>query len=449
MQRIRCRTSSEGTASYAGYCFIGGFWLLISILVHGNHRVLRMNHRFCLEQEVDSASDFFICERGLLRPALAFSPPQAPFLRMDQPQIKRTPLYDKHIALGARMAPFGGYEMPIQYKGIILEHNATRQGATIFDTCHMGEFSFNGPGALADLERIVSCPVATIKIGQCRYGYLCNESGGVIDDQILYRMGEQDFFMVVNASTEPNDYAWITRHLSASTKAVNLSKETAKIDLQGPASVRICAKLMEMPIAGLKYYHFMHNRYRGEKVLLSRTGYTGEIGFEFYSTPELALKFWDDCLEAGAMAAGLGARDTLRLEMGYPLYGHELDEVTNAAWSGFARAIGNKEFIGSRVVCAPSASPRHLSALLIDGRRTAHNGNDIIDHSGAVIGRITSGSFAPSLGQAVAIGYVRDGYQHPGTRLKISTDRGALEATVTTLPFYKKASGRAALETYL
>ncbi len=363
--------------------------------------------------------------------------------------MKKTTLYEKHLALGAKMAPFGGYEMPIQYKSIIFEHNATRQGATIFDTCHMGEFSFRGPGAIADLEQVLSCPVATIKIGQCRYGYICNEAGGIIDDQILYRMGEDDFFMVVNASTEPNDFRWITSHLSSQTVAENLSAQTAKIDLQGPASPKICAKLVQEPINGLRYYHFIHNRYRGEKILLSRTGYTGEIGFEFYSTPELALIFWDDCLAAGAVPAGLGARDTLRLEMGYPLYGHELDEATNAAWSGFSRALGDKQFIGSKAIRSAAGTPWHLSPLLIDGRRTAHSGNQITTAAGEVIGRVTSGSFAPSLGQAIALGYLRDGRQQVGNSVAITTDRGILQATVSTVPFYRKASGRANLEDYL
>jgi aminomethyltransferase len=363
--------------------------------------------------------------------------------------MKRTPLYGKHLAIGAKMAPFGGYEMPIQYKSIIFEHNATRQAATVFDTCHMGEFSFRGPAALADLERIISCPVGSMKIGQCRYGFICNEAGGVIDDQILYRIAEDEFFMVVNASTEENDFRWITGHLSPRTVAENLSAGTAKIDLQGPASPRICAELMAEPIGGLKYYHFMHNRYRGERALLSRTGYTGEIGFEFYSTPELALKFWDDCLAAGAVPAGLGARDTLRLEMGYPLYGHELDEAISAGWSGFTRAIGEKEFIGSGAVRAPAAASYRLCGLLVEGRRTAHPGNRIADAAGEAIGRVTSGSFAPSLGRAVALGYLREGEHAVDNRVAIETDRGGLQATVTSVPFYHNATGRADIEMFL
>jgi aminomethyltransferase len=255
--------------------------------------------------------------------------------------------------------------------------------------------------------------------------------------------------MVVNASTEENDFRWITGHLSPGTVAENLSLGTAKIDLQGPASPKICAKLMEKPIGGLKYYHFMHNRYRDERILLSRTGYTGEIGFEFYSPPELALRFWDDCLAAGAVPAGLGARDTLRLEMGYPLYGHELDEATSAGWSGFTRALGEKEFVGSEAIRAADGTSYRLCGLLIDGRRSAHPGNVIATPGGEVVGRITSGSFSPSLGRAIALGYLRDGHREAGGSVSIATERGALQATVTETPFYRKASGRAAIEDYL
>jgi len=348
------------------------------------------------------------------------------------------------------MAPFGGYEMPIQYKkGIIFEHTATRQAATVFDTCHMGEFSITGPTALADLEKVLSCQVHSLKIGQCRYGFICNEAGGVIDDQIIYRRGEQDFFMVVNASTEESDFAWITSHFSPETVAVNLSSYTAKIDLQGPLAPKIATTLFKYPVAGLKYYHFMDNEYSGEKVLLSRTGYTGEIGFELYSTVATGLRFWDDCLMHGAEPAGLGARDTLRLEMGYPLYGHELDTNTDASWSGFTKAIAAKEFVGSAALGKRPGKQMALCALRVDGRRTAHPGNRVVTTDGTDAGYITSGSFSPTLGQAIALAYCTQEWCSEGRRLTIVTDRGVLDATVTTAPFYRTATGRGAIENYI
>lgn len=363
--------------------------------------------------------------------------------------MKKTILFEKHSKLNAKMSPFGGYLMPIQYEGIIKEHEATRKTAAIFDTCHMGEFLISGPQAIADLEKLLSCPVSTIKTGQCRYGFLCNEKGGVIDDQILYRLGENEFFMVVNASTEGNDFAWIKSHVSPSTSLTNLTADTAKIDIQGPASAKIFQKLMKDNIADLKYYHFKHNFYRNERVLISRTGYTGEIGFEIYCSNESGLSFWDDCLENGAVAAGLGARDTLRLEMGYPLYGHELNEETNAAESGFCKSIASKEFIGSGIVLDVSKRTKCLKGVILEGRRTARNGDKLLSPDGLEIGYVTSGSYSPSLQCGIAMGYLISSHAVDGKQVLVKTERGELEGKVTETPFYKKATGRDNLANYL
>lgn len=362
--------------------------------------------------------------------------------------LKKTPLYEKHVELGAKMAPFGGYLMPIQYTGIIAEHTAARKSAALFDTCHMGEFTFSGENVITDLEVLLSCPVSTMEKGQCRYGFICNERGGVIDDQILYREDDDRFFMVVNAATETSDFEWICRRLSASTAAENISDRTAKIDIQGPAAPAICARLMETPIQGLRYYRFMYNRYRGEKILLSRTGYTGEIGFECYGRPELIALLWDECVGEGTLPAGLGARDTLRLEMGFPLYGHELDTETSAAWSGFTRALGDKRFIGSEAIAA-TGREYVLTGFLMEGRRTAHPGNPVTTEEGEIIGRITSASFAPSLGRAVALGYVSAGGAEEGNTVLIQTERGSLRAEISRTPFYHEATGRRKIGEFL
>ncbi|MBN2188067.1 MAG: glycine cleavage system aminomethyltransferase GcvT [Chitinispirillaceae bacterium] len=364
--------------------------------------------------------------------------------------MKKTILCDLHVALGAKMAPFGGYEMPIQYSGIIAEHRAARDAAVIFDTCHMGEFRITGENAAIDLETVLSCPVAALKIGQCRYGFLCNEKGGMIDDQIVYRMAEKEFFMVVNAATEPSDFDWIQKHLSSGTRIENLSAQTAKLDLQGPGSAKIMRELMALPIDGMKYYTWAKNRYRNTEILISRTGYTGEIGFEIYCSGDLGRAFWNDSLNCGVVPAGLGARDTLRLEMGYPLYGHELDERTNAAESNFVRAIdGSKKFIGSSAVLDPAAKRRLLAGIRLDGRRTARNGDAIVDTDGKPIGTVTSGSFSPSLGCAVALGYVLIIKAGVGSRVRIRTDRQELTGSVVELPFYKNATGRMDIKKFL
>jgi aminomethyltransferase len=265
----------------------------------------------------------------------------------------------------------------------------------------------------------------------------------------LYRIGEDVFFMVVNASTEETDFEWITSKISKETIAENISAQTAKIDIQGPMSPRICARLLDKPINGLRYYHCMDTSFQGEKILLSRTGYTGEIGFEFYASAKCVERFWDECIALGAEPAGLGARDTLRLEMGYPLYGHELDAATSAAWSGLTKALGNKSFIGSHALCSPADAAYRLCALLIDGRRAAHTGATITSPHGETVGHITSGSFSPSLGQAIALGYVRRGYHASGTNVIIKTDRGELSAHIATSPLYTKATGRNDIEQYL
>jgi aminomethyltransferase len=364
--------------------------------------------------------------------------------------MKKTPLYEAHVDLGAKMAPFGGYDMPIQYEGIIAEHNATRQGATVFDTCHMGEFRITGATAVADLERLISAPIGSMETGQCRYGLFCNEAGGVIDDEITYRMGPEEFMIVVNAGTQEQDFEWILSKVSAGTKVENLSEATAKLDVQGPGAPKIVQAMLEQALAGMKYYRFAENRYRGERVLVSRTGYTGEIGFEIYCPSEMARTMWDDCLSRGIKPAGLGARDTLRLEMGYPLYGHELSADRNAAESGFERSIASdKDFVGSSVVLDPGTSRERLVGLLFAERRAARQGDAVLNAQGEHIGTVTSGSFGPSVGTAVAMAYVKKELAVSGTSVQVSTGRATLWAKVHDVPFYAEATARKALAGFL
>jgi aminomethyltransferase len=364
--------------------------------------------------------------------------------------MKKTFLYKSHLSLSASMAPFGGFDMPIRYEGILTEHFRTRKEATVFDTCHMGEFSIKGPSSIVDLDKIVSCDIATLAVGQCRYGLICNENGGVLDDQITYRLGEQDFFMVVNASTQDADFEWITRNISAGTSIVNLSAETGKIDLQGPRSPGIIAKLLKHPIDNLKYYHWMDNEYSGRKIIVSRTGYTGEIGFEIYLDEQRTVQFWNDCLELGAKPAGLGARDTLRLEMGYPLYGHELDRDRNAAESGFSKAIAaGKEFIGSEAMRASGNVHNTLCGIKLDGRRTTRNGDSICSGDGQVIGRVTSGSFSPSLGCAIAMGYIAVPHSTAGNPVYLDSSGHRLPGTISKIPFYTSATARRPMRDFL
>lgn len=363
---------------------------------------------------------------------------------------KRTVLYDTHIALGAKMAPFGGYIMPIQYTGIVKEHEATRANATLFDTCHMGEFFLSGPNALADLEKLITCTISTLENGQCRYGMLCNEQGGVIDDLITYRIAEEEFMLVVNAGTQDNDFDWIKSHISPDTKIENQSAATAKIDLQGPASPKMMSAILSEDILDLRYFHFKQTTYKGKQIIISRTGYTGEVGFEFYVPNALAETFWQEAMQQGATCAGLGARDTLRLEIGMPLYGHELTQSRNAAETGFVRSIADdKDFVGSSVVCDPMQKKNSMTGIILESRRAARAGDTILGEDGTQLGTITSGSISPSLGTAIAMGYVPNDAAVEGNKINIKTSRKTLAAKIASLPMYKEATARGKLSRFL
>ncbi|MBN1268270.1 MAG: glycine cleavage system aminomethyltransferase GcvT, partial [Kiritimatiellae bacterium] len=321
----------------------------------------------------------------------------------------QTPLYASHVALGARMGPFGGWDMPIQYAGILVEHAHTRKQCSMFDTCHMGEFELSGPTAGADLERLLTQRVASIREGQCRYGYLLRDDGGVLDDLTCYRFGPERFMLCVNAGTLAGDADWVRAHLSSSTVFRDLSPETAKLDIQGPTARRAMEQALNTALPELGYFRFMETRLAGTDCLLSRTGYTGEWGYEVYFPASEAVRFWDLFIAGGEIKpAGLGARDTLRLEMGYPLYGHELSvERTPVAATRGQFVDMEKEFIGKAAVARDLAQgvPRYLVGLRLETKRAAR-AHDHVLQGGQAVGEITSGSLAPSLGVAVAMAYV-------------------------------------------
>lgn len=358
---------------------------------------------------------------------------------------KQTPLYDEHVALGARMAPFAGWAMPIQYEGILAEHQYTRTKASIFDTCHMGEFEISGPDAETDLERLLTQNIATIKDHQCRYGFLLNEDGGVIDDLTCYRLASDRFFLVVNAGTLDRDAEWIRAHLSPDTVFNNRSPDMAKLDVQGPAARDETEKALGRPLPDLKFFYCTEWDIDGTPCLLSRTGYTGEWGYELYFPVSETVRIWKTLLASGAIKpAGLGARDTLRLEVGYPLYGHELgpDRTPAAATNGMFMDT-SKAFIGCDAVKRDleQGVSKTLTALQLQSKRAARAG-DTVMHGDEQVGEITSGSLAPSLGVAVALAYVRTDLCTPGTALEAETRGARLPATVVDLPFYKDGTAR-------
>lgn len=353
--------------------------------------------------------------------------------------MKKTPLYAWHTAAHAKMAPFGGWDMPIQFSGIVNEHLHTREKATIFDTCHMGEFHLKGHKACDDINHLVTAPIASLKPGRCRYAFLLNDNGGVMDDLIVYRHDETTFMLVVNAGTCENDAQWIKEHLSSDTVFQNLSDTLAKIDVQGPLSTDVLQPLTKISLDALPYFGFATGPVMGMPAVISRTGYTGERGYEVYLPADKCLALWEKlAAHPDVIPAGLGARDTLRLEAGLPLYGHELSAEHTPAGAGFDFAISlKKDYIGKEPLAKEMTDgPSHvLCGLACTGRRAPRHGYTV-HHDSTSVGTVTSGSFAPSCGYAIALAYVLPDYAHEGTKLQIATERTHIDATVVPLPFY-------------
>lgn len=348
------------------------------------------------------------------------------------------------------MAPFAGYNMPIQYDGILEEHHHTRTAASAFDTGHMGEFELRGPTAEADLERLLTMRVGAksgpsklsgIRPGRCRYGYLCNEAGGVMDDLTCYRRSADHFFLVVNAGTRLADAAHIQAHLSPETTFRDLSPNRAKIDVQGPRSQALVEAAIGEPLPKLRYFGFADATLAGIPMTVSRTGYTGEWGYEFYLPDEAAIPFWERLLAPGDIKpAGLGARDTLRLEMGYALYGHELDaDRSPVAAAGGAFIDMDKSFVGKEAM--DREPKRQLVGLKLESRRAGRAG-DLVKVGEEIVGDVTSGSLSPSLGVAIAMAYVDvDAIRAEGP-FHIDVRGKALPCTLVDLPFYTEGTAR-------
>jgi len=363
--------------------------------------------------------------------------------------LKKTPLYEKHIELKAKMVGFGGWDMPVQYsEGILTEHKHTRKSVSIFDTCHMGEFRISGPDAASDLGRIFPRGSAKMKPGTARYNFLVTDEGTVMDDLLIYRMAEEEYFIVVNAGTIDTDAARIKSLLSETTKFKNESSKTGKIDLQGPLAGEIMEKLgfnlSELP----GNYKWIKTEVKGIPILLSRTGYTGELGFEFYSDADKIAEIWDLLIAFDNVSpAGLGARDTLRLEVGYPLYGNEMDEHTTPVEAGFSEMMmlkKRKNFIAEKILKDPSKVTKVLTGIILEGRRAARHGNAVLSSEGKEIGIITSGMFSPLLEKAIVLAYINiDDKLEIGDKVQLKVGSKALNGVVVELPFYKDGSVRA------
>ena len=362
----------------------------------------------------------------------------------EAPTLRRTPLFEAHRALGAKMVVFAGYEMPIQYEGILAEHRAVRERAGLFDLSHMGEFTFSGSGARANVDRLVSSDVAGLAIGQARYGLLTNERGTIVDDVIVYRTGEAEYLVVVNAANVAKDRAHVLRHLADDVAFADRSNATALVAIQGPRAAEVLASQTRDDVRALPAFGVKGATVAGVDATVARTGYTGEDGFEIFVASADARKVWDALLAAGGGAGlvpvGLGARDTLRLEARFSLYGNDIDETTDPIEAGLGWTCKlEKDFVGRDEIAVRKAEGprRKLVGLVIDGGIARH-GHEVVA-SDDVVGRVTSGTFGPTVGKSIALAYVPSALSKIGTGLGVRIRGKDVPATVVKTPFYQRA----------
>ena len=364
---------------------------------------------------------------------------------MSATPLKRTPLYQAHVKAGARMVPFGGWEMPVQYTGIIEEHRTVRAAVGLFDVSHMGEFEVEGPGALAALQRLTTNDVAALQVGQIHYSLLCYPNGTIVDDLTVYRMGDARYLLTVNAGNIVKDWAWVTEQTREVKDARwrNASEGTGLIAVQGPKAEALVGRLADRDVTRIGYYRFERGTVAEVPTLISRTGYTGEDGFELYAPADQTEKLWTALLAGGrgdgAAPIGLGARDTLRLEMKYALYGNDIDETTNALEAGLSWVVkpAKGEFTGREALEKVRAEGvrRKLIGLEMTERAVARHGYPVLKGEGAV-GTVTSGSYAPSADKYIAMAYVETALADAGTELAVEIRGQAKPARVVKTPFY-------------
>ncbi|HUY15192.1 MAG TPA: glycine cleavage system aminomethyltransferase GcvT [Terriglobia bacterium] len=362
--------------------------------------------------------------------------------------LKRTALNSAHKAAGARMVEFGGWEMPVEYSGIMNEHLAVRQRAGLFDVSHMGEIEVQGPKALDLLQLVTSNDVSKLKLNQAQYTALMRPEGSAVDDCLVHRLGENFYFVCVNAANTDKDFDWIRQHNvfpSSEVELRNVSQEYSQLALQGPASAQILAKLTQTSLSSIKYYWCCNSNCCGVKGLLARTGYTGEDGFEFYFPPSQSERVWSAMLEAGKpdglIPAGLGARNTLRLEAAYPLYGHELDDATTLleANLGWISKLDKGNFLGRDVLARQRQHgvSKRLIGFEMTGRGIARDGYAVWVN-GKPAGRVTSGSYAPFLKKNIGLAYVPPDLAETGREIQIEIRGNLTAARQVPLPFYKR-----------
>ncbi|MCB9688520.1 MAG: glycine cleavage system aminomethyltransferase GcvT [Alphaproteobacteria bacterium] len=360
--------------------------------------------------------------------------------------MRRTPFHGRHVAAGARMVPFAGFEMPIQYAGIREEHLATRARAGLFDVSHMGEIRFRGPKAEASLTWLLSNAIRRMEPGQAQYNALCNERGGVVDDVFVYKLADDDFIVCVNAANREKDFAWVTEHDREGADIVDEGDDWAQIAIQGPEAVEIVDLLVDFDARAVPRHHFRHASFADvDGCLIARTGYTGEDGFEVFVPAGDAPPVWDRVLDAGVnhglVPVGLGARDTLRLEVRNALYGHELNDDTTPLQSGLGWIVKLAKpggFLGSDAIAARKDEGRVVVGMVVEGKRIAREGMDVLSE-GRVVGRVTSGTLGPSVDRAICLAFVDRELASAGTRLTIDVRGKEAVGVVVDGPFYKRS----------
>lgn len=361
-------------------------------------------------------------------------------------KMKQVTLNDLHISLGAKMVPFAGFDMPVQYEGVNVEHETVRNAVGVFDVSHMGEFFFSGPNALALIQKLTTNDVSVIEIGKAQYNCIPNGQGGIVDDLIIYRMEEEKYLLVVNASNIDKDWNWFAKHNDLGVDMVNASDDYSLLAIQGPKAVEAMQAITSVNLSEINYYNFVVGEFAGfNDVIISATGYTGSGGFEIYAKNEQIEAIWNKVFEAGASFGikpiGLAARDTLRLEMGFCLYGNDIDDTTSPLEAGlgwitkFTKDFTDAEFLKNQ---KEEGVKRKLVAFEMVDRGIPRHDYEITDGQGTVIGKVTSGTMSPSMKLGIGLGYVPTELSKLDSEIFIKVRDKELKAKVVKAPFYKK-----------
>tara|TARA_B100001059_G_scaffold65409_1_gene61677 strand:+ start:13129 stop:14217 length:1089 start_codon:yes stop_codon:yes gene_type:complete len=359
--------------------------------------------------------------------------------------IKEITLSDIHKDLGAKMVPFAGYNMPVSYEGVNLEHETVRENVGVFDVSHMGEFLVLGPNALKLIQKVTSNDASKLVDNQAQYSCFPNATGGIVDDLIVYRINNEKWLLVVNASNIQKDWDWINSQNEIGAELKNISEDYSLLAIQGPKAVQAMQSLTSIDLSAIKFYHFQIADFAGiENIIISATGYTGSGGFEIYCKNDEAEKIWEEVFKAGSnfgiKPIGLAARDTLRLEMGYCLYGNDINDSTSPIEAGLGWITKfSKKFTNSENLLRQKehGTHRRLVAFVLDERGIPRQGYAIVDNQGTKIGEVTSGTMAPSLSKGIGMGYVPNDLKSIGTKIYIQIRKKLIPATIVKLPFYK------------